>query len=107
MAWDIYREGHRLHVIEAGSLKADCVAVQADWIAELDPDSTGQTEEDTERHARLIAAAPDLLAMLKRKARMLRSYAAHCREYELHATAAAFELSACEIETTIRQAEED
>lgn len=74
MGWELYRDGDRLHVIAAGSLKTEGlprgVLVQADWIAELDPDVSGHGEEETWRHARLIAAAPDLLAACESVARI-------------------------------------
>jgi hypothetical protein len=64
--WEIYPDGDRRHVVRAGSVRTVTAAItQAEWIAELDPDATEESQELTEANASYIVTAcnafPDLL----------------------------------------------
>lgn len=64
--WEVYRDGEVRHIVAAGSVVDEPNGtLQADWVAELEPDSTGHDEEQCEADARLIAAAPAMLAALE------------------------------------------
>lgn len=77
--WEVYRdyESDRRHIIEAGSLSYPQARItRANWIAEIDPDATNHSNEETDANAEFIVRACNnfdaLLAECRATATMLR-----------------------------------
>lgn len=55
--WIVYRDGERFHIVVGGTIVHSGSITQADWVADIEPDAVGHSEEQCEADANLLAHA--------------------------------------------------